>query len=182
MEVRTPLQRPNQCHTLICFNCLCACLHPPGVAHLPHYPLCIFTCVLCLSVASSFCSWNLPACVSLLLPVSCSCFLVFPGFDSSACTDPESACRSVPCLTSLDYWPLPAFDLSFACPCIRNQRLLLRHCLHLGHTWNVIVRSGHDWPSRLGQAPQRHLLPRSQHWKAGGVASWSWPNATTKHC
>ena len=40
---------------LICFTCRCDCLHPPpGVAHLPHYPLCIFTCVLCLSVASSF--------------------------------------------------------------------------------------------------------------------------------
>ncbi|KAM9419384.1 uncharacterized protein ACWYII_022551 [Salvelinus alpinus] len=24
----------------------------PGVTHLPHYPLCIYTCVLCLSVAS----------------------------------------------------------------------------------------------------------------------------------
>ena len=45
-----------QCHTLIFFTCLCGCLHPPpGVAHLPHYPQCIYTCFLCLSVASLSC-------------------------------------------------------------------------------------------------------------------------------
>ena len=43
-------------HTLICFTCLCDCLHPPStVTHFPYYPLCIYTCVLCLSVASSSC-------------------------------------------------------------------------------------------------------------------------------
>jgi hypothetical protein len=35
------------CHTLICFTCLCACLHTlPGVVNLPHYPQCIYLCSL----------------------------------------------------------------------------------------------------------------------------------------
>ena len=40
--------RNCMCHTLICFTCLCACLHPhPAAAYLPHYPQCIYTRVLC---------------------------------------------------------------------------------------------------------------------------------------
>ena len=86
-------------------------LPPPGVAHLPHYPQCIYTCVLCLSVASSFCFVK-PTSVCPLAPVcSCSYFVVFPGFELSACADPVPACRSIPCHTSLDYWPMPALTL-----------------------------------------------------------------------
>ena len=54
--------QPRYCYTLICFTCPCDCLHPhPGVAHLPHYPLCIYTRVLCLSIASSSCLSSQPA-------------------------------------------------------------------------------------------------------------------------
>jgi hypothetical protein len=102
----------HKCHTLICFTCLCACSHPhPGVAHLPHYPQCIYTCVLWLSVASSFCLSSLPAVFHLLVSVSSSCFLVLTilpwpwaclpfrtlshntGLLTSACPDPETAYR-----------------------------------------------------------------------------------------
>jgi hypothetical protein len=35
--LNTSSNRERNCHTLICFTCPCACLHPPpGVAHLPH--------------------------------------------------------------------------------------------------------------------------------------------------
>jgi hypothetical protein len=51
----------GMCHALICFTCPCACLHAPtGVADLPHYSLGIYTCVLCLSVASSSCLSSQP--------------------------------------------------------------------------------------------------------------------------
>ena len=73
----------------------CACLHtPPGVTHLLHYPLCIYTCVLCLSVASFFCFVK-PSSVFPSVPVSrlflCSRVLTF-----SACPDPDPACRPIP--------------------------------------------------------------------------------------
>ena len=37
-----------KCHTLICFTCLCACLHPPpGVSHLPSLsPVYLYLCSL----------------------------------------------------------------------------------------------------------------------------------------
>ena len=55
------------CHALICFTCLCDCLHPPpGVAHLPHYPLSTYTCVFYLAVEIHFVCSNVPA-VSLAL-------------------------------------------------------------------------------------------------------------------
>jgi hypothetical protein len=89
-------------------------------------------------------------------------FPSFPGVDQSTCLDPEPACHPVPlphrsgllnfvyltlslpailylCPTYLDYWPLSALDLLFACPCLINKLLLLRSCLHLGLTWNVIL-------------------------------------------
>jgi hypothetical protein len=45
----------------------------------------------------------------------------------------SKACRSGPFAPSVDYRPLPAFDLSLACPCFKKKRLFLQHCLHLGH-------------------------------------------------
>jgi hypothetical protein len=93
---------------------------------LPIFPIILCVFIPVFSVASLFSLWNIPVFVPLLLSVSCSCFLVLPGFDSSACPDPEPTYRSIPCPTSLDYWPLPAFDQSFACPCIWNKLLLLR--------------------------------------------------------
>ena len=76
---------------------------PPHKRAVCIYPQCIYTCVLCLSVASSF-SFVKPTSICPLSPVcSCSCFLVFPSFDLSACPDPEPACRSIPCQTALDY-------------------------------------------------------------------------------
>ncbi|XP_052329443.1 uncharacterized protein LOC127910308 [Oncorhynchus keta] len=76
-----PLER-GYCHTLICFACFCHCIHPPpGVAHFPHYPLCVYTCALCSSVASSSCLFKS---ISILCLSSCfyqSLFSHPPGFD-----------------------------------------------------------------------------------------------------
>ena len=106
---------------------LCAGLLPnPGVAHLTHYPQCMYTCVLCLSVASSSCLINPTTCFPIFLSFSSLCFLVSPGFTISACPDPEPACRSVPCDTALDYWPLPALTCCLPAPCFCNTLLLLR--------------------------------------------------------
>jgi hypothetical protein len=105
-------------HTLICFTCLCACLHPPpGVAHLPHYLQCIYTCVLCLSVASSS--------VLTILPV-----LTLPTVLYLIDTD-------------LDYGPLPAFDLSFACPLFGSVNICDSSCLYLGL---ILSSDSTNWP------------------------------------
>ena len=86
------------------FHLSCACLHsPPGVAHLPHYPQCIYTCVLCLSVVISFSFIKPTSVFPVLLSFSSSSFLVFLVFDHSACPDTEPSCRSLPCHTTLDY-------------------------------------------------------------------------------
>ena len=62
------------CHALFCFTCPCACLHPPSRCHpFPYYPLCIYTCFLCLFVASS------PYSFKLASVVSCQP-LTFPSF------------------------------------------------------------------------------------------------------
>jgi hypothetical protein len=127
----------------------------------PVIPQCIYTCVLCLSVAGLFCFVKSTIVLPLAPGCSSSGFLVFPWFAHSAC--PEPACRSVPCNTTLDYWTLPALTLRLptvldlldpiwitdlclplACrfACTSNKLLFLPHCLHLGLTWNVILSWG----------------------------------------
>ena len=104
-------------------------LSPPPPQVSPIFPiiLCIYTCVLCLSVASSFCFVK-PAIGFPSVPVS-RLFLVSQFW-------PFPPALSLPavlylCPTYLDYWPLPALDLSFPCPCWINKLLLVWHCLHL---------------------------------------------------
>ena len=66
-------------HLLLPFHLsLCLSPTPPGVGHLPHYPQCIYTCVRCLSVASSSC---LIRSYQRVFPSPCVlkfCFLVSP--------------------------------------------------------------------------------------------------------
>ena len=115
---------------------LSLCLSPstPGVSHLLHYPQCIYTCVLRLSLASSFCFIK-PTSVFPSAPVfRLFLFPSFPSVDHSACPDPESACRPVPLPHLSGLLTSVCLDLSIACPCLINKLLLLRHCLHLGLT------------------------------------------------
>jgi hypothetical protein len=117
------------------FHLSCACLHPPpGVAHFPHYPLCIYTCVFCLSVASSSCLvkptsvFFVYACYSFV-PV----FLVFK-FWPLCLPHPEPACRSVP------YWRCPGLPTS-ACPCLHAPYFVNKHLwFELSASWALI------WP------------------------------------
>jgi hypothetical protein len=145
------IQMCISCHTLICFTCLWACLHPlPGVAHLPHCPLCIYICVLCLSVASLSSLSSHPVFLYQRLLSSSLSFLILLVFDpclSWPCTHPpdHSACPWA-CLPAVLYlyptsgllnsaWP----DPEPAChpvplPLLLQKTLLLRHSLHLGLT------------------------------------------------
>lgn len=57
------------------------------------------------------------------LPWPWACLLFYTlshltGLLTPGCPDPETAWRSGPFAPSLDYWPPPAFDLSFACPAL----------------------------------------------------------------
>ncbi|KAM9498793.1 delta-sarcoglycan-like isoform 2-T2 [Salvelinus alpinus] len=65
-------------------------LRVTGVAHLLHYPLCVYTGVLCLSVASSSCLSSQPAFLSQLLLFPSLSFLVLLVL-TLACPDPEPA-------------------------------------------------------------------------------------------
>jgi hypothetical protein len=86
---------------------LCDCLHPPpGVTHRSHYPLCIYTCVLFLSIASSSCLSSQPLTSGLSSCCSQSLFLTLLGLPL-ACSDSEPACLPLTCKVAppLDYWP-----------------------------------------------------------------------------
>ncbi|KAK6306971.1 hypothetical protein J4Q44_G00221190, partial [Coregonus suidteri] len=98
----------------------------------PHYPLCIYTSVFCLSVASSS-----RQAYQHVFPYSCflpSLFSSPPGFDHfcpepdpdpgpgpdpdpgpGPDPDPASACRPVPVGLGPGYEPLHVLDLPFAC-------------------------------------------------------------------
>jgi hypothetical protein len=112
------------------------CLYPPP-SHLPNYPLCIYTCVLCLVCLLSV-RLFLPG-LNSVLPVSrvlfssfsrfwpfclpwpraclltCTC-LTLTWLWTSACPDSEPACCPVPAWLWPDHKPLPVLDLPFAWP------------------------------------------------------------------
>jgi hypothetical protein len=73
---------------------LCLSLPPLGVAHIPHYPLGTYTCVLCLSVASSSCLSSQPV-ADLTLSLPAVLYL---------------------CPTTLDYQHLPALTCHLPAP------------------------------------------------------------------
>ena len=152
-------------------------LSPPLLQVLPIFPIipCVFIPVFSVCLLPVFGFFFVRKTYQRLFPCSClfscSCVPVLPGFDRSACPDPEGAFRLYLTPTVLDYWPLPALTLRLPAvldplhllwitdPCLpltcrlpvplfRNKLLFLWHCLHLGYTWNVIeTESGKKWLS-----------------------------------
>ena len=96
------------------FHLSCACLHPHQVSPIcPNYPLCIYTSVFCLSVASSSSPIKSYQCVFPSSSLSSCCFLVF---------------LVLTILPALNLpWPVPLYNKNYEKFTIR----LL--CLHLGH-------------------------------------------------
>ena len=130
------------------FTCLCDCLHPPpGVAHLPHYPLCIYTCVLCLSVDKSTSIFvSTPAFLQSLfwpLPVLTFCLPAWPLCLSLTLSLPSFA-------LPLDYQPLPDRTLTavlYLCPCCCNKHCYFETVCIWVLPWYLIihVKLIYDW-------------------------------------
>ena len=121
------MSRPDLIHLSLCLS--------PGVAHLPHYHLCIYACVFCLFVASLSCLFKPTSGFSQLLVFpshSCSRppgFWLLPVLTLSPpawalCLPLTLSLPVVRCLCLYSGLPTPAcLDLSFACPCCCNK-----HC------------------------------------------------------
>jgi hypothetical protein len=123
-----------------------------GVAHLPHYPLCIYTRVFCLSVLVCLvCSSQPVFCVSGPAFYSLS-FIALPGLDPClACPDSEPACLATLPVPEPACWPvplppsgLPTSDLTQTLPAVRyrwpTSGLLTPACLDLSIAcpcWNM---------------------------------------------
>ena len=114
------------CHTLFCLTSLVLVVTLHQVSPiLPHYPLCIYTCVFCLSVASLSCFVRYYQCVSHF---SSSCFLVFPVPTFLPVLTLPAVLSLID--SALDYEPLPPStcpfviihilitELSASCVCI----------------------------------------------------------------
>ena len=122
----------------------------------------VFKPILCLSVASSSC-------------------LSQQAFLFSAPAFPSLSFSRAPGFVPFLFWPwgcLPAdlhlcptsgllppacLDLSIVYPCWNIKPLSIRRVCIWVLPWFLIVRSGHDWPSRPGLNAQRHRHPGSHH-------------------
>jgi hypothetical protein len=105
---------------------LSLCSSPPPSGCRPSSPLSRVNLYLCsLFVCCQFVLSHqaYKACLLVFPVLITSLFTSYPGY--LHCPDPEPACHSVP-YSALDYRPLPALDLSFACLLLYNKRLLFK--------------------------------------------------------